>query len=1202
MATPINNSESYIYIQESITNALSFPLCTSVMKRAADAPLGTLAKGATVEGIQFTPNSFVTVAPFRFCNGLTMPSIPDAPSLTVPGFEPIARKMRVPIVPPSSQFNAGIPDHLGDFKNSTTAADLTGVGAGNVAYREHLGALLPFDAFTDASSFSIPLDLVLGRNNVSFGARMVLGDWLDANPSVRDAARYQRDDGGADDLGAVDTQRTLAQMVLSQGGVDDNANGFGAPSGVTDAEKIKSLLQGVELRASASITSTTEDALEQVIIIKKGVKWPGDDLIRDRATGEYLRAFEGTNHMPNMGDYLDLEDSDRPFTRDFPLDLSKYALSDSISLVTDGIGDLIELPARSVMKCYITLSTSISVKTGAGQLADVFSEYDAGRLHFFLPVRPDSGLAMKTLTDEDDVEQLYTVKSSNAEYPLFAMYLDLPIDTKCPGAFVLRQGMTVPDAFKVGSGAILSESPSVLSSNAAANARRVVGTAGYAILDAGFQIINDTRLSGIVGDASQISVMPNAVTAKPLTILMSSSWEETTPFSSAFVAPGHVVQSRLTFNKAQILDSAIGASEGSMFKAGTILVNPVTKSGMKGLADLVIPSGTEITDMLDLSNHPSETDPITGSNRLVEGTLIRKMSELDGITVNTLLKAGLEITNGNTYPMPAKLLATDGYALLAGSELGKPTFGPKFRLMGMDLEPGFEFPAGTIIAAGVILSVGTDLPIGTRVPYPFPFPNGHEIKAGDTLAEGTIFRAGAALPSIRLAPQLPSLVTKVVASEDVPYMMVTMGGKLYWVIDKDTVLDRDFTLPAGAVLLAESGFAADTSSPAGKAVWVNTGASNAVAFTTAVYNSGWQPGSGDKMTIDVADYAYNVGGGSAGEVFDINPGVPTANPIRLLAEIRVNAAMAIPISDSPDLLQHVTFAVDFVIGRETSPSRSLFADSMGRILQPANTPFTAPLVLASDHVVESNMTLAKKLVLGAPNPIANYDDRVLSAAGSYIELPSHPIVSSKNVRVNSAGNVAVSAAGTKSWIQLAAGTKVSLVGGQFTVKAPTPIVADWRIEEDIVSGNPLIIAGMVLYPGSKLLGSLTMKAGSSLPDGIALSTNLTLAADYVVTDVGANYRVGRRSRFTAGSYLEVGSNFVDGTTVDDFSLGPVKFWVDGGKFAILAGNQLPAGIKHNYFCGLATSVYDYVVDYAAQIEEIANLLAVIDDAVNNNNP
>lgn len=1188
------------YLKLVAKNNICVAIGSSIVGRATDAKLAHFEEGATGNFFSFPLPSFALEADLTLCEKLKIPFYKNLQKMTVTSVPELKGDLVFNLFPENEKFFLGI---LGENQQYTEPTDdyTMPSSAGAVAVgTANTGMLTSYASLSDSSTFQLLKGWKIGNEVTNIGAAPRLGDFLTANPLVRDGAKYIYS-GVAGNLGPESAQTPISNIIRQQGD-NSTGSGFGVPdSGDDDESRLQSLLNMFRLKTTVTISPFIEDVTSSFTILA-GTKWIGDDMIYDKVTGLWYNLHSSDLQDATTGNDVDLVTE--TFLNDVVISSDRFSLSEAISLSNDDcVSDVLRFNAGEAINSYITVNTVVNTLNDDGEdnaKVSLLAAYNANEFSLILPTGSGSGIKVVSLVGADGDTVLESVMDgSDVDYNQWCASVTLSEGAEIHDSLTLNHGMVTYDGFVCPEGSNTAEAI-ITGENHDYNSfrRRFRNNHGdNFVVGSDFGIWGDFKLTDLACTSRKISIPSGAVSSLPQAITKSSSWDLPISIPNSFASAGHVAQSYIEFLETQILESAVECSKKSVVAAGSTLFNVTTAEGMRATEDILITASTVTEDTLDICETPTVIDSISAETPLVENIIICDKLELEGQVFKTSFKTGTQVTNGNHLPFDIKVLPSENYVLKANTELGNVIFGPRFVMSNMLLGKNFELPVSSVLSPGVILVANTVLVAGHKFDSDFPFPKDHIIGAGDKINVGTIFRPGAALPLIRLLPQLDSMIERVNSElGDVPFLIVKKGSEPYLVFDKGVVFNKGFVFSEGFTLLPESGFAKNAASD----VCVHL-VNKVPTFGAGVVSEGeWVEGTTEAWTLDVGAYYYGLNDDSTptNDVYNFHEGVPVRLPITCYLECKPPQACAMPLNDSPLLLANIDFAVPFIIGKVTSSSEDVRVLGENSVFNPANSLFVKDVTLSSDYELTSSVTLTKKIIVSGGNSVSRYDETILSNPNATITCPQFPFSSVVDVKVGNT-DLHVSPTGSKSWIELKHGTLVNFDRGYFTLKAPTELKTKFQVEEPMTVVPSFLAAGIVYPPSAKLLGDISIPAGSSLPGGIPLNVKIVLSHDYVVENLkGKKFVLPKFSKVAVGTSLTKGSVMTEGGPLRSIRYGPVDFWRDS-NLSINPRQNLPEGLEYNFFANNLNPVMDFYLDYDSEIESIKDALSLIKGFLDN---
>lgn len=735
---------------------------------------------------------------------------------------------------------------------------------------------------------------------------------------------------------------------------------------------------------------------------------------------------------------------------------------------------------------------------------------------------------------------------------------------KLPGGHVIPAGSTTSDG---GSNAI--DAPNLLTVNSI-------------IASTGFQMMKDLELTGVVPTDKYITT-PAGMTSRRLQPVPDGFTTTSTLDLDEMIIPASVsAESEITLKSDYPIVESIKAAFGSIFKAGSVLYRGSQSIGGALITgSLVIDAGSTVTDRVELSS-PFVVEPSTyGSN-----------SQTNTLQVGTVLKGpfqfpvGTHIPSGNTLPNFLKVVTSMGVTLAQGMILtagsifgtngticGDVGFDPQFKIPALStLNGSFSFPAGTKFLAGLVSNVIT------------PVPNHFVFPTGTTIPTGTAFQQGASIPNIGDIVSQAGTASNGISAAG-PLTKTAEGD--YLIIKAHTTFLPGFQFPVGTILsyAAMAGF---TSSKADAKSSLNGSGTDGTSTRATM----------PTYTLAAASYSLDETQNAPGQdEYTFTCGVETLELIVMLSDTTLPYDVLIPVSDiGSDIGSFLSFNEKFSLVSDIVLTTPYTVNGSNNVYWPAGialpSDFTLTGVFSSTF---TNTTISKDIQFNVATN-ADFINGVMSST-STLRFPPAGYTLDKKLKL--AVDQAVSSTGstsTKSFVQLAAGTKLQLVG----TGANIPLAVKMQVNGNFTVAVEFtnfprfeLPSGIILLAGMKTPGQILIGGGSLMPSNLLLTSDVTLSTDATIDEDG--YTLLTYSKLASGSVLARETEFTEGAHLSNVSVSPILSLSKSNVFMIEEFEELSSNIQQPYlYDSVASTVHMLDIDDRGSLSKIAALQAAVE--------
>jgi hypothetical protein len=714
--------------------------------------------------------------------------------------------------------------------------------------------------------------------------------------------------------------------------------------------------------------------------------------------------------------------------------------------------------------------------------------------------------------------------------------IDLSSGTKVDALVPLYDGSSVPPGYRFKAGTSFSDANSA-GVNYQVHFRNVVGAAG-------FQLAPTTTLQYVVPTASPAKIRSGMTTSSAISLPAGSSTTEPLDVENGLSFPSGVsLVSVLTIKEQLDIDSSVVAAKDSVLGVGTKIA-----SGSASLEGSIITTPITLDSNSTVSDEYDVTSPftVTANATLNVGAEIR----------DATLPSGTEITPNNILPALLKITTSMGVSLLAAAELivgtvmgsgyqlkGNLGFSPKGVIPAFSSITGiFDLPARTHLKAGALFTT-TDVPV----------PDGTTLRKDSVMPKGFIFGEGSHLPEFDLSTQLPAIADATAASNPL-------------VLDSnDTGANGDDFIRLGAGIVLVSGFLLQKGSVfSAKTAGGTTGYTQAIKTNGDGYDS---TSSHAALTLNAAEYSLDAGLSAAAEDLTLYSGDVVPMDIYLTTDVHTDRELFLKYDGSSNALKKVQLTSNFSLANDLVLDADYKVSGSNTTFWPRNHPLPFDFTLTASAVFGASgvaTMLNRDIQLNVPTT-QDYVYGILPSA-SILKFPAQAYTLTSNIKLASdigstVGTTATSGYyASKAPIDLPKGAKLATSAA---VKLITPMQFNgtFAIATDITT-HPKFVAngGIKLLGGHVFPGSVTIPAGSPLPKNITLSTDVTLAAAYVVTLT--SFTLSSGSSLGAESVLAAGSSFPTGLDIyAKVQLAPIVSLDSANIFGLFDDETINADIK-----------------------------------------
>jgi hypothetical protein len=1150
------------YLVESVRGLpYSAALGSSDTSRATTAAKFTVLDGLTANECILPSTSIIFTAPLISASEIKTPFAYGASSMVLSSFPSNAERVTEHLFPSTTSVIMGVEDGITGFVTGDASSATYGMSWGSL---------------TNSTTASLPKGTVIGNDNFNTPANITLGAYYgtggDGNSELS-RLLFKRDAGASDTHGAKNVQRPISEWPNGPDGADTEA-GYGSTATVA------AVLAQLSISSTVTIGPNDDDGSTMKFWVKKHTAWPGDFIIMDVESGEYLRGID-------LKGIVDLET--QLFHEDYYFDTAKWKIMDNMVL-TNAVGSAVTIVPGMKTAAPVTMAAGwVNDSTGGVTAVNLITaEIAAGTMDLYLPTNTDGASGSDDSLGANISLTGGTDGSDRAVTPV-SLPIVIPAGTQIPGSYTVKALTTLPSGFTFPSGTSIS---GVNVTNLRVQQRI---SFNKIIMGDGFSIESNMILGEVVTSAKQLEIPLDSRLLGPVTVPVSASWTSDLPVGSVIVGDSYTTQGDITLKEDLIVRSAMTLAKGSKLALRSILpASASTDEDMTFKDQIEFSSQTAITSDFDL-RVPITVDALvpTGSGyTLSTGTVIRAKSA-DG-EQTTVLPADMILSNGSTTPGPVRLNHSDQITLLEGNELkGGVVVGPSFSFPATtQFEPGTEFGVGSTLGVGTLLPSGTSILKDSKFTFEFPLPAGFVLPKATKLYSGMRFAAGSNLP----ATSCRAHEDATLAASAQPFRIVTYGSSQYIVYPSGTVFGNGFTITKNSVLLATAGMAAVDASTAVLATAAYTGG----ALVTTPVGS-----AAASYTFDEGEVRFGPGGtGLSLQSFVLNAGVPTSTAVQLRGEGVFANDLMVPLIDNGLIFENVRFNVDFALSKDITIDSDFTVNGDSLAYWPVNHEIPQNLTLAGEVQVTTETIITRKIVL--PAAATYYFENILSTSGSFIKVPNIETKLKHNVRVGSTPIVVgQGAAESRSYMILPKGMYVlaqytegiATVSG-LKLRSQVMLDEDWTLLQDLDTSSSFVAQGVFLPSGALLPGVVTLAADSSFPSGLSLPSAAQLATSFTVGNlVSSTYSLPTLSSLAAGSVIKKGSVITSGFKLSNVVLGPNPFNASSGMY-LLHNEKISVDVFYNYFHG--TTPVNTVQDFAARLTEMEMLMAILQDQVSNN--
>lgn len=1138
------------YIIDASTKLpLSASLGESITNRTSSSPKFIVTEGCTMN--EFIPSSTSTTfeASLTSADAIVTPFARSSqtavlPNLPTPGFE-----ITENLLPSQSNLIYGVPNGTSGYVTTDSSDIHYGIALSNLS--ESSSSVLQAGTKIGTNNFNTPADLNIGEYYASGG---------DGFSQVGNL-KFLRYAGTADTHGAKNTQRDISEWSNTVGG-------SGATDGYGSTATVAAVLAQLKYVSTVTVGQNTTDGKTMSFWVKKNTVWPGDFVIIDSATGEYMKG----DKLPGI---IDLET--QLFLEDTLFDTSKWTIMDNM-ILTNSSGSAVTIPAGAEIATPITVAATFTA-TATGSVAAVdliIAEINSSSapMNLYFPSgtgdgSTDAGGANISLTGGTD--------RTDRDLLVPSLRFIIPPQTQYVGQYTVRPLTQLPGGFIFPKGTVLS---SINDTNTLVQKKM---TFDKVIMDENFNIEGDCIIGQVVTSNKKIEIPEGNSLLGPSTVPISASWTNEIPVEGAIVSDEYTTQGDMRLTEDLIVRSAITLARNSKLAARSILpTSALTADNMTVTDEVHFASQTSISSDFDFKA-PIAIDEMTTSNgkTLVSGTIIR--SNNGDSDEKTIIPTGMVLSNGSSTPGPIKISAADSVTLKPTLELkGGVSVGPSFTFTkDVQFEPETEFSPGTVFGAGAILPSGTSILKNSKFAFNFALPADTELAKATKMYSGTTFAPGSSLPAtpcrIHENGDLPLI--------DTPFRIISQSGVSYIVYRSGTVFTSGFQITKGSILLATSGMGGVDQST--------------TVFNSSAYTSGaFVTDSNKYYLFDEGETKFLSGGsGLSLQSFQLDAGVASITGIQLRGEAVFAYDIAIPFIDSSTVFSEVSFNVDYVLTRDVTIDADYTVNGDNLMYWPSQRELPQDLIIAGELSITSDTTLTRKVKL--PSAATFYLENILSATGSFIKMPNIATNLKWNVKIGDTALVIGQNSGeSRSYLIAPTGMYVlsSYVEGGSTiqglkVRSQVTLEQDWELLQDLTISPTFVAQGMFLPSGANLPGPLDVGSSVKFPRGLTLPNPAQLASAFSVGNLDTDtYSLPVLSLLAAGSIIKKGSIIATGSKFSNVILGPVQFNTSSGMF-LLHGQEIPSEILYNYFHG--SSVIVSVRNDNSAIQDLEMLVGAI---------
>lgn len=1139
---------------------LSIPLGGQLVDRTTSSTKAVLPNGATVTKYLFPQTSTATTADMLIAETFKTPVDPEAQTMSVPFVKNLHGDMTSYLVPSTASLNIG----WGDFDDAD--------GEFNT----------PYSSILDGSSMSLPSGTKVGIKNLFLGGAVNLGTYFGSGGDGEDylsGSKFKRHASATvGNYGAVGTIRAMSQLgnASASGGT---TQGFGDGLSGTAADDTLTLLGAISIVPTVTILPPMEEgAGDMKFVIKKGSSWPGEYSIKNRATGEYVKAERGDDMKGIVS-----KDS-LLFTEDFEFDTAKYEITEALSFTnSSGASIVLEHGTVTTLPISISVAFSASSSNSATGMVAFLAEVNSTTtpLYLYLACGTADGIASTSYTlPSGSSTSVNMPDGTDRSATPFGVPVIFSEGTEYDAPFTLRPLQNIPAGFLIANGSTTSAVSN--STSASTYVKRKVFSFGKTVLFPNFSITSDTLMTEVTLTIKQTVAEAGSKTLQPQAIPLTASWQEPLNLGTVIIANNYVAQGDMHFNVDTLLNSAVTLVRGTVMEAGSILpIGTVSREGIYATDESTFAVTTSVQSDLDLRQSIT-VDQLNGTSIVLPVSTILRAKSSDG-SFSTRLPVNMIIPNGNVFPADIRINPTEGVALKTGLEVGGAVLGPGFIFSATtQFEPETSFPIGTTFSSGVLFPAGTEFPKDSKFGYQFPMPIDTIIARDTKIPASTKFAPGSVLPSIPAREQEDNTLTNASA----PFFIVTQGSTTYMVIKNGGVFSRGYRFPKGTVLLPTQNLASCSTT------------SGTRTFASGAYTSGAFVVDATKTyTFDEGEFSFLAGSsGLSIQNLTLSAGTALTTGIEVKGSATFDYDVAVPFIDSSSVFENMAFDVNFITQRDATLAADMLVNGNNMVYWAANQGLPQDVVLVGEIATTASSVSTRKVTL--PNSSAFYLENVLSTSGTTIQMPNIPTVMPKKFKVGSSAlTIGMGSGESHSYIQIPRGTYVTM---QYTesgtttqglkLRSQVKLEHDWEILEQINSSPSFVAAGLFLINGSSLPGTVTIGSRTPFPRGFTFATTVQLAESFEVGGKdNTTYSVPALAEFAAGSKIAKGSTFTTGCALNNVTIAAVKLNADSGAY-VLQDFLLNTAIKYYFFYG--TAPMSTIIDLSQALADLQNTLAV----------
>lgn len=698
----------------------------------------------------------------------------------------------------------------------------------------------------------------------------------------------------------------------------------------------------------------------------------------------------------------------------------------------------------------------------------------------------------------------------------------------------------------------------------------------------GFELETGYELKGLIPTSRFISE-PAGMTSKLFQPLIPGmSTDSDLDLVDLIIPPDVSLESEMELKTDFDVVQVIKAAFGSLFKKGSILYKGSKSIGGSLVnGHVTIPSKASIVDRVDISTSFVVDASTAGDNPLEDGTVLKGPFTLP---------KNLKLTSGNTLPAPLKVTTNMGATFKAGMEIaaGSVIGGSGFLYGNVEFSPTSTIPTLSTLFGEWNFPVGTEFTEGFNAigsDFSIPVPSGFRFETDFTMREGTTFKEGGSIPSI---PDIASQAGPAWGGDGSPEvgpLTKTVDGK-YLIIKAHTTFMPGFKFPVGSVLskVATAG---------------HTNSYNAA--TTGTPDDSTNPDVATDLTYDLSPASYSLDesqNAPCHDEFTFTCGIATQSLVVMLSDTRLPYDLLIPLHDcESNIGNFISFNEKLTLISDIKLIEPYVVSGVNNVTWPGDAPLPATFKLSTplsfDFASGSNITKAIKFnVHTSSDFIKNIMD-----ASAYLKFPASSYTLDKPLKLGVNQPVHTSSTNsTKSWIQLAAGSKLLLENDTDGITLPS----DMPVSGNFTVGNQIdefpqfdLPNGIILLAGMRTPGVITIESGSPMPGNIDLTSEVTLAADATITDPDG-YELISKSRLVTGSILSRESHFPNGSDMDNVTLSPIHSLSSKNIPFIGEGEMLTSSIRLPYLFDTDSKRVPLLrVDERAILADVASLKAQV---------